>query len=155
MKKKNIILTESFSFPYSYNFPYQYENESILYVFRQSKAYLNLKRALLFFFSFIFLNFGYYFVKVLSKYFIIKNLEAVNLFITAISSLILFLGWWWLKSIWMKNICIISSDKIINITTKFPLSYKITLLPLEAIKSVTVAKKMFFQKKFNFRKSQY
>lgn len=132
-QRKNVFEVESFEFPYIYKFPGQNSDEVILFVTREHKIMLYLRWAVVLLISIILIVAGFSVAGFLGS--LIKGFPTseINLFITTISSLVLFIGYWWVRTLWKKSIAFVTNKRLAKIIYTTPFNRHTLSLPLEMI----------------------
>jgi len=125
----DIFKVDSFQFPYDYLFPEQAEDELILYATREHKIYLYLRLLFLLLVSTIIVVISFSFSNLFSS-----STNGANSFITGISALFLFLGYWLIKLSWQKKILLITNKRVIKFSSLNPITKNLSCLELGDIK---------------------
>lgn len=141
----NIFTLKHFRFPYDYRFPGQATDERILFVTRENKLILILKQLFVAIASLMIVTVG-----LLFKQFVLSGL-AINVSwwfeLVFIIFAIIFgaIGWWWVTTLWIRSIAIITTKRLIKFIYTTPASRHSLVLPLEMIVDTGAYTKGFIQ----------
>ncbi len=141
----NIFKADYFKFPYQYNFPGKASDEKILYVTRENKLVLLLKRIAVLAVSLLVLITGL----------VIKQLiiQATGLIIGSLFELVVIglagafflIGWWWVSSTWKKSIALVTTKRLTKFIYTTPVSRYSLTLPLDRVVDTGAYTKGFIQ----------
>ena len=143
--KTSIFSVEQLEFPYLYKFPGQNSDEVILYVTREHKIMLYVRLAMVLLMSSILIVIGYAITGAVVSVFPDFPAASVNMVVTAIAAVTLFLGYWWLSVLWKKSLAFITNKRLTKIIYTTPFNRHTLSLPLEMIVDTGSYDKGFLQ----------
>lgn len=138
-----------FEFPYRYKFPGQASDEEILFVVRENRLMLKLRQALLLIASLALLLVGWWlagFLLSLSQtagFITLGNL--LRLLSVALAIVFFMIGWWWVNTLWLKSVAIVTNKRLTKFIYTTPGSRYSLSLPLEMIVDTGAYAKGFIQ----------
>lgn len=142
---KKIFQTNQFKFPYNYKFPGQSSDEQILYLTRENRILLFLRRVAVIVAALAL------FVTSIAVQYIVRQIfgnVAAGLFqlvIIALPLVFLALGWWWVTTTWRKSIALVTTKRLTKFIYTTPVSRYSLSLPLEMIVDTGSYTKGFIQ----------
>ncbi|HQM15961.1 MAG TPA: hypothetical protein PLM16_02010 [Candidatus Woesebacteria bacterium] len=141
----NIFSLKNFRFPYDYRFPGQATDERILFVTRENKLILLIKQLFVLMSALLIVLAGFLFKK-----FILSSLSIYiswwfEAFFVIIAIVFGVIGWWWVTTIWMKSIAMVTTKRLIKFIYTTPASHHSLVLPLEMIVDTGAYTKGFIQ----------
>lgn len=141
----NIFSAEELAFPYLYRFPGQASDEVILYVTREHKVMLYIRLAVVLLISIILVVVGYAVSGALASVFEGFPASGINLFVTGLAALVLFIGYWWVNVLWKKSLAFVTTKRLTKIIYTTPFNRHTLSLPLEMIVDTGSYDKGFIQ----------
>lgn len=141
----DISKIEDFEFPYLYKFAGQASDEKILYVTREHKVMLQVKRFFVITIALILVVIGYSLTGFAASMFPSFPSGSVNLMVTAIAALEMILGWWWVSALWKKSLAFVTTKRLKKIIYTTPFNKHSLSLPLEMIVDTGSYDKGFIQ----------
>ncbi len=142
---KNIFQVSTFKFPYEYRFPGQASDERILFVTRENKLTLVFKQLFIIMAALSLLVAGIVLKQFLSNFFSLIIGGLFELFLLLIITGFVFLGWWWVVSVWRKSLAIVTTKRLIKFIYTTPASRYSLSLPLDMIVDTGAYTKGFLQ----------
>lgn len=130
---RNLFSVPHFEFPYQYKFPGQASDESILFVLRENPIMLWLRRVGVVVASLAVLVVGWWLGGILST----MAGESIGSLVKLISLLVAtvfgIVGWWWISSLWLKSLFILTTKRLTKFVYTTPFSRYNLSLPLDQI----------------------
>lgn len=142
---KNIFQLDNFQFPYEYKFPGQASDERILYITRENKLLLLLRKIAVVLVVAIILVVGLMIKRFLQTNFDIVVGLGYTLALVLLAITFLTLGWWWVISLWKKSIAVLTTRRLIKFIYTTPASRHSLILPLEMVVDTGAYTKGFIQ----------
>lgn len=145
VQRTNIFSVDQLEFPYLYKFPGQNSDEVILYVTREHRIMLYVRLAAVLLIAIILVVLGYAITGVIGGMLPSFPTGSLNLLITAIAALVLFVGYWWVSNLWKKSLAFITNKRLTKIIYTTPFNRHTLSLPLEMIVDTGSYDKGFLQ----------
>lgn len=129
----NIFELAQFSFPYRYKFPGQASDEKILFVTRENKVMLMVRRLGVVVTAIVVGAMGFFLGGLLEKY--LGKSVGVLVEVVALGLGVAFgiVGWWWVTSLWKKSIVLVTTQRLTKIIYTTPFNRHMLSLPLDMI----------------------
>jgi len=129
----SLFSANHFTFPYHYKFQGQSSDERILYVTRESEI-MHQVRLLSVVITSAFIFLVGVAASVAFGMFLSKSLAfLVQILMSGFAILYLFLGWWWITSMWKKSLALITTRRLIKFIYTSPWNRHSFSLPLDMI----------------------
>jgi hypothetical protein len=141
----NIFHIPSFQFPYQYQFPGQATNEKILYITRENKLILLLKRLAVIIVAGLVLVTGLVIKQLITQTTGLVIGALFQLIVFLLAGLFLVIGWWWVSAIWQKSIALVTTKRLTKFIYTTPVSRYSLTLPLDRIVDTGAYTKGFAQ----------
>ncbi|GIK84010.1 MAG: hypothetical protein BroJett025_06320 [Patescibacteria group bacterium] len=141
----SVFSVDQLEFPYLYKFPGQNSDEVILYVTREHKVMLYVRLAVVLLISIILVVVGYTITGAVGSMLTSFPAAGINLFITGLSALVLFVGYWWVNNLWKKSLAFVTNKRLTKIIYTTPFNRHTLSLPLEMIVDTGSYDKGFIQ----------
>jgi hypothetical protein len=142
---KNIFTVNQFKFPYQYNFPGKASDEKILYVTRENKLVLLLKRIAVVAVSLLVLITGLVIKQLITQATGLIIGSLFELIVIGLAGTFLLIGWWWVSSIWKKSIALVTTKRLTKFIYTTPVSRYSLTLPLDRVVDTGAYTKGFIQ----------
>lgn len=131
---KKIFNADKFEFPYdSYRFPGQASDEKILFITRENQAILWLRRSAVLIVGLAVLLAGVWLSNLLQRTFDETFSDVIIPVSSLVAILIVFVGWWWITSLWRKSLAFVTTKRLAKIVYSTPFTRHTLSLPLEMI----------------------
>lgn len=141
----DIFKVDDFEFPYLYKFPGQASDEEILYVTREHKIMLQLRRVMVVLIAIILVIVGFSVTGAIKALMPEFPAASINSFVTGVAALFLFIGWWWVTVLWRKSMAFVTTKRLKKIIYTTPFNRHNLSLPLEMIVDTGAYSKGFLQ----------
>ena len=131
---KKIFNISQFKFPYDqYRFPGQAKDEKILFVTRENRVMLWIKRLMVVAIGAALLGTGAWLASLLTQLLNFSLPPVVMPLTFIISTLVILIGWWWVTNLWKKSLAFITTKRLAKIIHTTPFTKHTLSLPLEMI----------------------
>lgn len=140
---------DEFKFPYLYRFAGQATDEEILFVTRENKIMLHVKRISVLCISILLVVIGFGITSFMQSQFENFPSSSINAVILAIAAVTLFVGWFYLTYLWKKSMVFVTTKRLKKIIYTTPINKHSLSLPLEMIVDTGSYSKGFLQALLN------
>ena len=128
----NLFTLDTFSFPYDYHFPGQASDEYLLYITRENKVMLWVRRS-----SVLLIALAISLVTSYGGYLFADFNQSVGNYMQFMGGLValatLAIGWWWTTTLWQKSLMMVTTQRLIKFIYTTPFNHHTLSLPLEMI----------------------
>lgn len=128
----NIFALEPFVFPYEYHFPGQGSDEYILFVTRENKVMLWVRRGGVLLIALAVGSISSYAGALVYQYNASTG-AVIQVFGGLAALAVLAVGWWWTLMLWKKSLMLVTTQRLIKFIYTTPINRHILSLPLEMI----------------------
>lgn len=142
---KNLFNISTFEFPYLYKFPGQATNEKILFVTRENRSMLLVRRVFILGVALVLLFSGWGLGKMINDFAGFEIGSIIQFFSIVLAMVFALVGLWWVSILWQKSICIVSTKRLTKYVYTTPFNRHILSLPLDQIVDTGAYTKGFIQ----------
>jgi hypothetical protein len=144
----SIFEVDHFEFPYRYKFPGQASDESLLFVTRENPVMLTVRRAGVLITAATLLLAGAGLGQLLETNLGVPLSGPFLVLALAIAVAFALVGWWWVTTLWMKSLAVVTTQRLAKCIYTTPFNRHILSLPLDMIVDTGSYTKGFLQAAF-------
>lgn len=127
---RSVFSVTAFHFPYDYKFPGQNSDEKILFVGRENKVMLQVRRFGVVVAALVTFGAGLVLQSFLEHF---MHTSLLILLTILFALLILVIGWWWVSTLWMKSLYLVTTRRLSKFIYTTPFNRHNLSLPLDHI----------------------
>jgi len=141
----DIFKVNKFQFPYNYKFPGQASSERILYVTRENRLLLVIRKLFVAIVGLVLFSLGVILTQVSELIFGEIFGSFFQLGMILLTAAFVGLGWWWVTTTWKKSLAMVTTTRLMKFIYTTPVSRYSLALPLEMIVDTGAYTKGFAQ----------